>query len=230
MKQHLILLACMFSFVVSFGQTETEKTVVNTGEELNKTLVEEVTGPDAAKTMTVNTDNFNNIPGNITLCEACSTIKITVPLTSTILFYNNNTFNVAHSMSITSTPTRYIRNIKAELVYFEYLPDAENCMACNKNSATFGNILSGTIGSVAGTASGNHQLEVNYIPAKAPGSFPVSIKGSMPPLVNCCNGTLRICMRYVVTFDDCTVCSQMVCYEKKKTTGLIQVPIDQNPN
>ena len=230
MKQHLILLACIFSFLITFGQTETEKKVVNTGEEINNSLFEEVTGPDAAKTMTVAAEDYSNIPGTTLLCAACSTIKITLPLTSTIILYSNNTFNVLHSMSITSTPTRYIRNIKAELVYFEYLPDAENCMACNKNSATFGNILSGTIGSVAGTASGNHQLEVNYLPAKAPGSFPVYFRVSMPPVVNCCNGTLRICMRYVVTFDDCTVCSQMVCYEKRKTTGLIQGPIDQNPN
>lgn len=230
MKQHLILLACMFSFILTFGQTETEKTVVTPKEDWNNILLEEVAGADAAKTMTVNNAQSSNIPGTIPLCAACSTIKITLPLTSTILFYSNNTFTLAHSMSISSTPTRYIRNIKAEFVYFEYVPDAENCLACNKNSATFGNILSGTIGGVSGAAAGNHQLDVNYLPAKAPGSFPVSIKGSMPPLVNCCNGTLRICMRYVVTFDDCTVCTQLVCYEKKKTSGLTQVPIDQNPN
>jgi hypothetical protein len=230
MKKTISLVTSLLFVLNAFCQNQNEKSGLSPTETTELLEWEEITGPDAARTMVVQSQENSNIPNNIPICAACSTIKITVPTTSTILFYNNNTFSVAHAMSISSTPTRYVRSIRAELNYFDYVPDSENCLACNKNSNTFGNINGGTIGGVTDTANGTHNLNINYSPAKAPGSFPVLIRATMPPTVNCCLGTLRICIRYVVTFDDCTVCSQTVCYEKKKTGSLIAVPIDQSPN
>jgi hypothetical protein len=37
---------------------------------------------------------------------------------------------------------------------------------------------------------------------------------TLPPSAKCCV-TIRWCIRYVITFSDCTVCSKVVCYEKK---------------
>jgi hypothetical protein len=230
MKKLFLPVACLLFVFSAFCQNQNERTVLPPSTVTELSGFEEITGPDAAKTMAVKPEENSNIPNIIPVCTACSTIKITVPTTSTILFYNNNTFSVAHSMSISSTPTRYVRSVRAELVYFDYIPDSENCLACNKNSNTFGNINGGTIGGVTDTANGTHNLTINYSPAKAPGSYPVLIRGTMPPTVNCCLGTLRICIRYIVTFDDCTICSQTVCYEKRKTGSLIAVPIDQSPN
>ena len=235
MKKLWCLLLLYFSIAVTYGQSVSSQggTVQNREGQISIPLEIYAEGneqnPDAAKTTAVAIQN-SNIPNPTVVCTACNSVKITVPTTSTILFYNNNTFTLAHTMSVSSTPTRYVRSIKAELDYFEYVPDAENCMACNKNSATFGNILAGTIATVTGSGSGTHNYLVNYVPAKAPGAYPVALTISMPPTVNCCAGTLRICVRYIVTFDDCTVCSQMVCYEKKKTSTLTASPIDVNPN
>lgn len=238
MKKIIMLLACILSFSFVFSQVPLLKNkVVANQKETPPELIaaessneDQVNEGDFARTTTVNVDN-SNIPTPTIGCILCNNaIKITVPTTSTILFYSNNTFTVSHAMTITSTPTRYVRSVRAEMGYFEYVPDAENCMACNKNSLTFGNIKSGTIGGVVGTGANTHNLTVNYSPVKLPGSFPVFLTATLPPTVNCCLGTLRICIRYIVTFDDCTVCTQTICYEKKKTGAPITAPPDVNPN
>ena len=45
---------------------------------------------------------------------------------------------------------------------------------------------------------------------------PFSFTISMPPTVKCCAATLKWCIRYVITLEDCTVCNKLVCYTYNK--------------
>ena len=42
---------------------------------------------------------------------------------------------------------------------------------------------------------------------------PLNFNLSIPPLVACCSAKLNFCIRYTITFEDCTVCDKMVCYD-----------------
>ena len=165
--------------------------------------------------------NINpNVPP---LCEACDPklVKINVSPGYTIQFLNDQSFSLGQLISITTTPPKPISAIKAELSYFEFLPESENCLTCNTNSATFGNFNSGTATNVSGTVSGTHALNFAFNPPKPPGNFPLTMVISMPPTVNCCEGLVRICITYTVVFEDCTACTRLVCYERKKGSNII---------
>lgn len=139
-------------------------------------------------------------------CDVCDKVKIDLPQ-GAVTINSNNTATVNQSISVSSTPTKLVKSVKAELVYFEYVPDSEDCMPCNKDSKTFGNFDNGT-----------HSMQWNYTPPKnlsTPTSLNVTV--TLPPTVKCCDATVRFCIRWVVTFEDCTVCNKLVCYEKKKT-------------
>lgn len=166
------------------------------------------------------------LPGVDKNCEACNTVNINIPPSTTMNFYSNNTVTLAQSIIITAVPLKLIKSIKTELTYFEFTPDSDECVACNKNTALWGNFNTGTIAGVTGVGGVSRSLTFNYLPSKIPGSFPASLNMTLPPLFNCCAGLLRYCIRYVVAFDDCTVCSQTVCYEKKQTGTPV---ISENP-
>jgi hypothetical protein len=150
-------------------------------------------------------------------CDACEKVDIKVPA-GTVTINANNTATVNQSISVTSTPAKMVKSVKAELVYFEFVPESEDCMPCNKDSKTFGNIESATLAATTGTGGGTHSLNWIFNPVKnlsTPSSASVTI--SLPPTVKCCDATVRFCIRWVITFEDCTVCNKLVCYEKKKT-------------
>ncbi len=135
-------------------------------------------------------------------CEICETVKINV-VQKDLKFDVNG--NMVLSTNITASP-RPVKNIKAELVYFEYKPENADCMLCNKDSRTYGNFN-----------TGNHTMEWNFLPPKnlQSGTDAIMII-HVPPTVSCCSANIRWCIRYIITFDDCTVCNKLVCYEKKK--------------
>lgn len=165
--------------------------------------------------------NINpNVPA---LCDACDPklVKINVLPAYSIQFLNDQSFSLGQSINISTSPYKLIRSIKAELSYFEYLPENENCLTCNTNSVTFGNFNSGSTANVNGSGAGTHELSFQFTPPKQPGNFPMSMVITMPPSVNCCEGVVRICIRYTVLFDDCTACSRVVCYERKKGSNVI---------
>ena len=136
------------------------------------------------------------------ICNACDSIKIDV-VQKDIKFDANGNINMNTNISVTP---KLVKNIKAELVYFDYKPDSDDCMLCNKDSKTFGNFGNGT-----------HSQEWNFSPPKnLSGGTPAAITITVPPTVKCCDAVIRWCIRYVVTFDDCTVCNKLICYEKKK--------------
>ena len=136
------------------------------------------------------------------VCNACDSVKIDVAQKD-LKFDNNGNLIVNTNISVSP---KLVKNIKAELVYFEYKPESDDCMLCNKDSKTFGNFANGT-----------HSQEWNFSPPKnLSGGTPASMTITVPPTVKCCDATIRWCIRYVVTFDDCTVCNKLICYEKKK--------------
>ncbi len=169
------------------------------------------------------------IIGPVLDCEACRepAVKITLPAASGITVYSNNTLYYKQSITIAASP-KLIRKIKAELTYFEYQPESDECMPCNKSSATFGNFANSTILNVVGTGTGTHAIAWTYTPPVNSATFPGIFNITLPPSVKCCTGTIRWCVRYVIEFDDCTVCSKTVCYEKKKTTTT-PISIPDNP-
>ena len=152
-------------------------------------------------------------------CDACSDKKLNINIqpTNNITINGNNTISFNQPITITTTPPKLIKSIKAELVYFEFIPESEDCMPCNKDSKTFGNFDNGTLANTTGVGGGTHSLQWDFAPPKNfSGGNNASITITLPPTVGCCNATIRWCIRYVVVFEDCTVCNKLVCYEKKK--------------
>ncbi len=164
-------------------------------------------------------------------CDACDDKKVVINIpvpTSGITINANNTISLNQPITVTTTPAKLIKTIKAELVYFEFLPESEECMPCNKDAKTYGNQASGTLASITGLYAGTHSLVWNFIP---PISFAstqtASVVVTIPPVVKCCSATIKWCIRYVITFSDCTVCNRLVCYEKRKDGCATVTP---NPN
>ena len=152
-------------------------------------------------------------------CDACNdkTTNINIVPTNNIVINGNNTITINQPITITTTPPKLVKSIKAELVYFEFVPESEDCLPCNKDSKTFGNFDNGTLAATGGTGGGTHSLQWNFSPMKNfAGGNTAAITITLPPTVGCCSATIRWCIRYVVTFEDCTVCNKLVCYEKKK--------------
>lgn len=146
-------------------------------------------------------------------CTACDSVKIDI-VQKDIKFDANGQINL--TTNITISP-KTVKSIRAELVYFEYKPENDDCMVCNKDSKTFGNFDNGTLANTPGAGGGTHSLDWSFSPPKNfGGGYPASMLITVPPTVKCCDATIRWCIRYVATFADCTVCNKLVCYEKKK--------------
>lgn len=165
-------------------------------------------------------------------CDPCKepSIKINFPGGGAATVYDNNLINFSQNISIVAQPIKLIKSIKAELTYFEFLPESEDCFPCNKNSVTFGNYGNSTIAALPGSGAGTHSMLWTFLPPKIPDNYLALFNITLPPSVKCCTGYIRWCIRYVIEFDDCTVCHKTVCYEKKKTTT-VPAPIPTgNPN
>ncbi len=151
-------------------------------------------------------------------CDFCESPKTKITISGGSSVVNaNNTITLTQPVTITTSPAKLIKSVRAELMYFEFIPESDECMPCNKDSKTFGNLTSGTMASVTGAGTDTHALLWNFFPPK---SFTSATNAVMtftfPPTVKCCSATIRWCIRYVITFADCTVCSKVVCYEKRK--------------
>ncbi len=135
----------------------------------------------------------------------------------TSINYTNNTLSYSQSLSVITNPLKTIKNIKAELVYFEMTPENTMCLPCNKDAATYGHFINGT-NSMTWT-SGNTPP-------------PLAINITTPQITPCCSAVFRWCIRYKIEFKDCTTCHKLVCYEKKKegcSPSIIKDPTDKNP-
>ena len=146
-------------------------------------------------------------------CDACDekhfTLKAPPPQNITI---SNNTIAFNQPVTITSTPSKTIKTIKADLVYFEMVPENDMCIPCNKDAATYGHF---TNGSNSQEWNGPQQsLNINI---------------TTPQLTPCCSAVFKWCIRYKVEFKDCTTCNVLICYEKKKEGCEKANPNPNNP-
>ena len=145
-------------------------------------------------------------------CDACDekNFVFTAPKPSPIN-YTNNTLAYNQNITVTTTPAKTIKSITAELVYFELVPENNLCIPCNKDAATYGHFTNGS----------------NTLQWNGPQTS-LNINITTPQLVPCCSALFRWCIRYKIEFTDCTSCSKLVCYEKKKE-GCEKLPADNNP-
>lgn len=161
-----------------------------------------------------------NIPPTVANCCNAPGVVINIPPSNTIVFNTDNTLTLSQAITVSTAPAKVITGIRAELIYFEFVPEGEDCLACNKNSSTFGNFHKGIIATIPALGAGTHAMASNFLTPKAAGNFPVSLTITLPPVVRCCESVVRWCIRYEVSFDDCTVCTKVICYEKKRHTML----------
>lgn len=146
------------------------------------------------------------------ICTACDSVKIDVNPKGEIKL--DTAGNIIQDNTITISP-KPVKSVKAELVYFEYKPASDDCMVCNKDSRTYGNFINASSGLVSPTIpfghtvlwSPNGQMVTNQA---------LNFVISMPKTVKCCAANVKWCIRYVVTFMDCTVCNKLICYSFDK--------------
>lgn len=133
-------------------------------------------------------------------CDACDeknfSLKAPSPSPITIL---NNTISFNQPITVTTNPVKTIKSIKAELVYFEMVPENDMCIPCNKDAATYGHFINGT----------NSQQWIGQ-------QQNLNISITTPQLTPCCSALFKYCIRYKIEFTDCTTCNKLVCYEKRK--------------
>ena len=150
-------------------------------------------------------------------CDACDDKNFVMNLPKPAqINWNNNTLSFNQSITITTTPPKTIKTIKAELVYYEMIPQINDCLPCDKDASLYGHFTNGT-NSQQWTGS-QTSLSINIT----------------TPNVPCCSTVFKWCIRYKVEFTDCTVCSKLICYEKKKegcapAGGGVGNPNNNNP-
>ncbi|MBK8609445.1 MAG: hypothetical protein IPL84_05745 [Chitinophagaceae bacterium] len=153
-------------------------------------------------------DNINNETAWDTLhcrCDLCDeknfTLKAPPPGNISIA---NNTISFSQPISVTTIPGATVKTIKAELVYFEMVPENDMCIPCNKEAATYGHFTGGT----------------NSLEWSKPIPQNVNINITTPQLTPCCSATFKWCIRYKIEITDkdgnCFTCNKLVCYEKNK--------------
>ncbi|MBL0153928.1 MAG: hypothetical protein IPP93_10690 [Chitinophagaceae bacterium] len=148
------------------------------------------------------------------ICNACDSMKIDINQKDSIKLVGNNLI-LNNTISVSPKP---VKSVNAELVYFEYVPESEDCMLCNKDPKTFGNFISAETGIVSPTVPAPHTVNWNIgsVGAQVITNQAINFTISMPPTVKCCAAQVRWCIRYVITFADCTVCNKLVCYTYNK--------------
>ena len=145
-------------------------------------------------------------------CSACDEVKIAAVLSGEI--QNNGNGSLGFTVNLSAGPKK-VKRIKADLVYFDMKPDDENCLVCNKSSNTFGNFSSATTTNTnfSGSATAGHTAQFDTLGnIDISNGIPIKFSLIIPPLVSCCNAKVNFCIRYIITFEDCTVCNLLDCY------------------
>ena len=132
-------------------------------------------------------------------CTLCDEKNFTLNAPKPDITIQNNTIGFNQSLTITTSPSKPIKSIKADLVYFEMTPENDMCIPCNKDAATYGHFTNGT-----NTQQWNGNVNN------------VSINITTPQLTPCCSANFKWCIRYKIEFMDCTSCTKLICHEKKK--------------
>jgi len=170
---------------------------------------EDVADPDNKETE-VKSDTLNCI------CTACKDIKIQPnekdkpTITSTAITQN---------LSFVTGPGK-VKSVKMDLVWFEFVPESDDCLVCTTPSSQMGNFSSGTLNGVGGSGGGTHGLVWNFSPPKdMNGGVPLQYSISYPKMVACCGAKAKWCIRYTVTYENCITCSVVVCNYEASIKG-----------
>ena len=162
---------------------------------------EDVADPDNKETE-VKSDTLNCI------CNACKEIKIQPnekdkpTITAT---------GITQDISFVTGPGK-VKSVKMDLVWFEFVPESDDCLVCTTPSAQMGNFSAGSINAVAASGGGTHGLSWNFSPPKdMNGGAPLQYTISYPKMVACCAAKAKWCIRYTVTYENCVTCSVVVC-------------------
>jgi hypothetical protein len=150
-------------------------------------------------------------------CSACDEVTINVGMQGNIT--NNGNGGLNFTALVASSPKK-VKRIRAELVYFDMKPENENCLICNKNGNFFGNFINATTinSNFTSTIPYPHSAQLDALgDINISGGVPINFTVSIPPMVSCCNADVNFCIRYVITYEDCTVCNKLVCYNYKIT-------------
>ncbi|MBK8519330.1 MAG: hypothetical protein IPL54_00125 [Chitinophagaceae bacterium] len=127
-------------------------------------------------------------------CAACDeknfTLNAPPPGNITI---SNNTITFNQPITVTTTPAKTIKSLKAELVYYEMVPENDMCIPCNKDAATYGHFTNG----------------INSQEWNGPQQS-LNINITTPQLTPCCSAVFKWCIRYKIEFKDCTTCNKLV--------------------
>lgn len=151
------------------------------------------------------------------ICNECDKIKIEIPEKG-VINYTGNALTL--NTSVIVSPKK-IKKITADIVYFSYVPESDDCAPCNKDSKAFGNFASATLSANGFPSPGalmyGHEVvwnSNNLAGAMLNGQLNFNI--TTPPLVKCCSARFKFCIRYSFLFEDCTVCDKVVCYSFNK--------------
>jgi len=150
-------------------------------------------------------------------CSACDEVTINVSTQGNIT--NNGNGGLNFTALVASSPKK-VKRIRAELVYFDMKPENDNCIICNKNDNYFGNFInvSTTNSNFTAVIPQPHSAQLDALSdSNISGGVPINFTVSIPPMVSCCNADVNFCIRYVITYEDCTVCNKMICYNYKIT-------------
>jgi len=151
------------------------------------------------------------------ICKECDKIKIEIP-DKAQTSVSANTVSVNSPVSVSP---KKVKKVTADIVYFSFIPESEDCTPCNKDSKTYGNIASASLNATGFPVNAllpyGHEAVWNSnsnAGAMLNGQFSFNI--TIPPVVKCCSARIRFCVRYTFQFDDCTVCEKVVCYSVNK--------------
>jgi hypothetical protein len=119
---------------------------------------------------------------------------------------------ITQSVNFSTGPMK-VKTVKADLVWFEFTPEKDECIVCPTPSAQFGNFTTGTLAGTTMTPN-NHGLVWNFAPPKdMVAGVPLQYTISYPTMVGCCGAKVKWCIRYTVTYENCVTCSVVVCNE-----------------
>jgi hypothetical protein len=151
------------------------------------------------------------------ICHECDKVKITLPEKAETS-YSANSISISSPVSV---GPKKVKKVTANIVYFSYKPESDDCAPCNKDSKAYGNFTTASLNAsgfpVNGAIPYGHEAVWNSNSnsgAMLNGQFNFNI--SVPPLVKCCSAKFRFCIRYIFQFEDCTVCEKVVCYTINK--------------
>jgi hypothetical protein len=151
-------------------------------------------------------------------CTACDTVQMNIP--------EQGTLSMDSTLWLQTPVNVYpgsIKTVKAQLVYFYYKPESDDCVPCNRDSRDWGNFIVASLSDnefpLNGQLTHGHEVQwtaLNAGGASMNGNFNFHI--SLPPLVKCCKLEVKFCIRYLFEFTDCSVCEKVVCYSYSKTS------------